>query len=298
MHSVPTVRLAKYHGLGNDFLVMVVADGSAASGCAVAPSADEHRALARAACDRHRGIGADGLMVCTRSSEPDADLVMRLCNADGSIAEMSGNGIRCFVHAAIDAGLVSPGTVRVRTDGGLRTLVAHRSDESGVVQVEVGMGEVVLDAVTIPESVRELLGDRRATTVTVGNPHIVIDTPPGAVDLPIFGPAIEAWYLSTDLRGINVEVVERSTEDDSLNMAVWERGVGITQACGTGAVATAAVAHRWGMTGTHTKVSQPGGDATVVLAGGEATLIGPSQFVCVADFAWPRSDGGEVINHG
>ncbi len=287
MPAVPTVRLAKYHGLGNDFLVSIVATGGHA------PVDAEHAALARAACDRHRGIGADGLMVCTPAPNGDADLVMRLRNADGSLAEMSGNGIRCFVHAALDAGMVSPGIVRVHTDGGLRTVVANAPDERGLVQVEVSMGTVELDAVPIPESVRSRLGGRRAVSVSVGNPHLVVEADIGSVDLARFGPEIEEWYLTTELRGINVEIVESSADGGSLNMAVWERGVGITQACGTGAVATAAAANRWGMSGTHTNVVQPGGAASVVLADGEATLIGPSQFVCVAEFAWPPTRAGE-----
>ncbi len=281
MSAVPTVRLAKYHGLGNDFLVSIVGAGDPA------PDDESLAALARAACDRHRGIGADGLMICTGGSDGEVDLVMRLRNADGSLAEMSGNGIRCFVHAALDAGMVSPGVIRVRTDGGVRVVTVNAPDVGGLAHIEVSMGAVKLDAVPIPEKVRSLLGDRRATSVSVGNPHLVIETPPGSVDLAQFGPAVEEWYLSTELGGINVEVVERSGDADSLNMAVWERGVGITQACGTGAVATAAAAHRWGIVGTYTKVTQPGGDATVVLANGEATLIGPSQFVCEAEFAWP-----------
>ena len=287
MPAVPTVRLAKYHGLGNDFLVSIVAAGEDA------PDDAEHAALARAACDRHRGIGADGLMVCTPTRDADADLVMRLRNADGSLAEMSGNGIRCFVHAALDAGMISPGIIRVHTDGGLRTVVANEPDGRGLVQVEVSMGTVELDAVPIPESVRSRLGGRRAVSVSVGNPHLVVDADIGSVDLARFGPEIEEWYLTTELRGINVEIVERSVDSGSLNMAVWERGVGITQACGTGAVATAAAANRWGMSGTHTKVVQPGGAAAVVLADGEATLIGPSQFVCVAEFAWTPTRAGE-----
>ena len=287
MPAVPTIRLAKYHGLGNDFLVSIVAAGERA------PGNDEHAALARASCDRHRGIGADGLMICSPSPDADADLVMRLRNADGSLAEMSGNGIRCFVHAALDAGMVSPGIIRVRTDGGTRIVVANEPDERGLVHVEVSMGAVELDAVPIPESVRSRLGGRRAVSVSVGNPHLVVEAEVGSIDLARFGPDIEEWYLTTELRGINVELVERGAEGDSLNMAVWERGVGITQACGTGAVATAAAANRWGMSGMRTKVVQPGGEAAVVLSGGEATLIGPSQFVCVAEFAWPPRHLGE-----
>jgi diaminopimelate epimerase len=285
--ALPTVRLSKYHGLGNDFLVLIVAAG------AHAPTDEEHMALAVASCDRHLGIGADGLLVCSLDAEGDADLRMKLRNADGSLAEMSGNGIRCFVHAAIDAGLVAPGPISVATDGGLRRLIAQ-PPAGGVVQVEVAMGEVHLNAVVIPDSVKAIIGDRQATTVNVGNPHIVINAHPATVDLTTFGPAVEAFYLTTEFRGINVEVVAPSpTHPDTIDMAVWERGVGITQACGTGAVAAAAVAHSWAMVGNSSTVRQPGGDAIVVLQEHEATLIGPSQFVCAADFAWTGFAGGD-----
>ena len=283
--AVPTVRLSKYHGLGNDFLVLIVADGAAA------PGLEAHAALAIASCDRHRGIGADGLMTCSRSSSDDADLVMRLCNADGSVAEMSGNGIRCFVHAALDAGLVGVGTVRVATDAGIRSLVVNAPDACNVAEIEVEMGTVRVHAVEIPDAVRAVLGGRRASTVNVGNPHIVIEAAPTSIDLPTFGPSVEQWYLTAPERGINVEVMARSsTQDSTIDMAVWERGVGITQACGTGAVAVAAVAEAWGIGSARMTVRQPGGDATVVLNGNEATLIGPSQFVCHAEFPWPNSD--------
>ena len=279
--SVPTVRLAKYHGLGNDFLVMVVADGSAA------PGDDAHHVLAVASCDRHRGIGADGLLVCSvADAGSGADLRMRLRNADGSLAEMSGNGIRCFVHAALDAGLVQPGPVTVLTDGGLRVVDAG-TPVDGVCYVDVAMGSATLGSIEFPVAVRAVIGERRAMTVDVGNPHIVIEAHPSTVDLTTFGPAVESWFLGTDLRGINVEVIGRSPEDGVLDMAVWERGVGITQACGTGAVASAFVAHAWGLAGTRTIVRQPGGDAVVVLEGGKATLVGLSQFICTADFAVP-----------
>lgn len=279
----PTVRLAKYHGLGNDFLVMVVADGSAV------PDDVAHAELARASCDRHRGIGADGLLVCSAAeADSGADLRMKLRNADGSLAEMSGNGIRCFIHAALDAGLVPPGPVRVLTDGGLRTVEAFPPVD-GVAYVEVSMGTATLDPIEIeiPASVRAVIGERRATTVDVGNPHIVVEAHPSTIDLATFGPAVEAWYLGTGLHGINVEVIGRSAEEGVLDMAVWERGVGITQACGTGAVASASVARSWGLAGDRTRVMQPGGDAVVVFDGDEARLIGTSQFICTSEFALP-----------
>ena len=179
--NVSTVRLSKYHGLGNDFLVFVVDPGGRDL------LEDEHIALAIASCDRHRGIGADGLLVCRvadAGADPQADLAMRLRNADGSLAEMSGNGIRCFVHAALDAGLCAPGTVRVATDGGLRVVSISAPDAQAIAHIEVAMGDATLNAVEIPAKVRSVLGDRRATTVSVGNPHIVIEAHPSTVDLP------------------------------------------------------------------------------------------------------------------
>ena len=108
------VKLRKYHGLGNDFLVVLDVEGQRGATTGTWSSAD-HEALARAACNRHRGIGADGLLIVSPGpADGTADVTMRLHNADGSIAEMSGNGIRCFSQAVVDAGLAPTGTLRVK----------------------------------------------------------------------------------------------------------------------------------------------------------------------------------------
>src|SRR3954469_15863907 len=122
------MRLSKYPGLGNDFLVLIDADGNQPV------DAD----LARRVCDRHRGVGADGLIRTTRSKA--ADLVMELWNADGSRAEMSGNGIRCLVHAAVDAGLVHGPLITVATDAGVKAVSRRSSTEPGVARFSVDMG--------------------------------------------------------------------------------------------------------------------------------------------------------------
>ncbi len=259
-------RLTKHHGLGNDFLVLL--DGESLTHAA-------REELARQACDRHRGIGADGLLFVLA---PDAgfDVRMRLHNADGSVAEMSGNGIRCFAQAVTMAGIVPTGTVRVQTDAGLRVIQVGATDPHGVATISVDMGEFTFDALPVH-------GDG-GHTVDVGNPHLVIPVDSlDNLDITVTGPDREAPYLAGPTHGINVHVV-RAADDRTIDMVVWERGVGVTQACGTGATAVAGVMHRLGLTGSHVTVRQPGGNATVDIDDGRATLHGPSQHIATIEF--------------
>ena len=282
-----TFALTKHHGLGNDFLVL------ADVGVAASMTTAQRALLARAACDRHRGVGADGLLFALpvghddapKSTGGDEVIAMRLHNADGSIAEMSGNGIRCFTQAVIDAGVVAGGTVRIATDGGLRVVVGSASDASGTAHFRVDMGTAIVNSIEIPNSIVDHLGSARVLSVDVGNPHIVIERDPTTVAIAEFGPVIEEPYLTTKLRGINVEVVgSRPGSVDVVDMVVWERGVGVTEACGTGACATAVAAHRWGLVGENSMVNMPGGAVGVELDGDRITLLGPSQFICSLTF--------------
>ena len=218
---------------------------------------------------------------------------MRLHNADGSIAEMSGNGIRCFAQAVVDGGFAAPGELRVATDAGLRIVLVERTDPAtGIANIRVDMGCAVTDAIAVATSVTDHIGAARVCTVDVGNPHLVIEGDPSMVDLTTFGPRMEAPYLASS-NGINVEVIALAdtpglaggpADADAIHMVVWERGVGITEACGTGATAAAVVAHQWGLVGTRVTVRQPGGDAIVEIGapspvGVPITLVGPSQYV-------------------
>jgi diaminopimelate epimerase len=271
--TMSPVTVTKHHGLGNDFLVLLCLDEHDD-----VPSVLRGAAMARHLCDRHRGIGADGLLVASRpAATSDADVVMRLHNADGSVAEMSGNGVRCFAQAVVDSGFRPAGTLRVQTDAGLRVLSVDATDDHGLAQVRVDMGVAKVDSFEVPEAASKIIGARRVMTVDVGNPHIVIECDPATVDIATLGPAVEAHFMA-EFGGINVEVVA-ARDADNVDMVVWERGVGITQACGTGATASAIATHRWGLTGNATAVHQPGGSATVELNGEQVRLIGPSQFV-------------------
>jgi diaminopimelate epimerase len=265
MTDTAELTLLKLHGLGNDFLV-VLDDGTGPE------TGPEFSDLARRLCDRHTGIGADGLILGRPLDGPDGVLGFRLWNADGGEAEMSGNGIRCLAHAALDAGWVVEGdSFGVITPAGRRT-VSIRRVAPCETWAEVDMGTVKIRGEDQRCNVRhgQLLVD-------VGNPHLVVLGPdPAGVDLPSLGPRLGA----TDPAGLNVEFVALGPRADTVTMRVWERGVGETLACGTGSVAAAAALHHWGRVGTSVTVEQPGGAAVVSLRDdGTATLAGPSTLI-------------------
>ena len=257
---MPALTLTKHHGLGNDFLVLLdLADRT--------PLPAE---LARSLCDRHRGVGADGVVRVTAGGT-EADVTMQLRNADGSEAELSGNGLRCLAQAVMDAGVVQGPEVRVATRAGVRRVVVLGEEGPGLVTVSVDMG----DAKVGPDQPQDF-PHRKARTVDMGNPHLVLLGPdPADIDVPTLGPRIESVHPG----GINVEFTALGPGADTLTMRVWERGAGETQACGSGACAAAVAAHEWGLVGRRVTVRQPGGDAVVELSDDGIVLIGPSQHV-------------------
>jgi diaminopimelate epimerase len=276
------MQLTKHHGLGNDFLVALEEVNGPLHGDAT---------LARALCDRRRGLGADGFIIGARpapgQTAPDGravDLVMHLWNADGSRAEMSGNGIRCLGQALAGARDDHEATYVVATDGGIRTLVVHDDADHRLAQIHVTMGAVGVGP-DIPAAVSERLADSRHATADMGNPHLVVLVPDlHGVDLVGTG----SWLESQFPNGVNVEFITPGAEPDSLELLVWERGAGVTEACGTGATAAAHLAHRWDLVGREVRVVMPGGSAEVVLApddspGDEPVLIGPSQHVATVE---------------
>jgi diaminopimelate epimerase len=247
------IRLEKYHGLGNDFLVLLD----------LGDRRPVQPAEVRALCDRHRGIGADGVIRVTPAGH-GADCAMELYNADGGRAEMSGNGIRCLAMAMVDAGLSGPRLV-VSTDAGDRLVTV---DDDGWASVDMGMAKI--DA-----------KDGGVAFVDMGNPHTVVPlTDEEDLDtLDVTGRA--AAY-----GGRNVEFVVIGPGRDHLTLRVWERGVGETLACGTGACAAAAAAYVWGRVGNHVTVTQPGGNATVRLESETIVLSGPADHIATVEVPW------------
>lgn len=258
------LHLTKHHGLGNDFLVALGSDN---------PGLTPDPAVARALCDRHTGIGADGLLYALAPSEPAHDACMVLLNADGSEAEISGNGIRCLGQALLRAGGHREGVLHIETASGVRTLRTVRGAVEGELWLQVDMGPTRPGPPLGPASVAAP-ADHRAT-IDVGNPHLVLAVAhPDTVDLADLGPRLEADYPE----GINVHLVAVDARD-RLRLRVWERGVGITHACGSGAVAAAAAAQAWGLAEDRVTVCMPGGEAVVERTGSTMLLTGPTVLV-------------------
>lgn len=239
------MRFDKMEGLGNDF---VVVDGSV--------SVDA--ALVRRLTDRRRGIGADGLL---QVSLDQGSVRMGYWNADGTPAEMCGNGLRCVARYAFDRGLVNEKEFEIATSvGPLRVEVA---DEPRVELGPVDIGESFEYAGMI------------FLRASVGNPHAVtLVADPEVAPVAEMGSSLER---STPV-GINVEFVH-VVNDAQLEMRVWERGVGETLACGSGMVAAAAVTRHLGMTGDAVVVNVPGGAGRVELGRETAWLSGPAHYV-------------------
>ena len=256
------LTLTKHHGLGNDFLVLV------------SPPEVDLPALARQLCHRRLGVGADGLLVATDADGFDARMV--LYNADGSRAEMSGNGIRCFAQSiAMRRGNLQP--LRVLTDAGERMVELSDGSRSGELFAAVDMGPVE----TLPEPAGwATLGCdpmRPVMHLSLGNPHSVVGVEEVA--------GVDLLALGEQVPHVNLEIVEPGPEPFAITMRVHERGAGITEACGTGACASAWAARAWGLVTAATEeivVHMDGGDATVRMhqpAPGRVTLVGPTQFV-------------------
>ena len=266
------MRLTKHHGQGNDFLVLLDPDGTR-------PVSPEDAA---ALCDRRTGIGADGFMRAT-PGDGEAQVTMELLNADGSSAEMSGNGIRCLAQAVFLASLAAPPALTVRTDAGLRTvhLEATLDPRHHRMSVEMGQAKGVGQE---PEWVDGEVLD--AVRVDVGNPHLVLRWGgaelPGREELIAIGSRIDGATPG----GANVEIVVPGATTGELEMVVYERGVGPTLACGTGACAVAAAGQEWELSGSSTVVHQPGGPAEIAL-GEPTTLTSDITFVAVIDTTWP-----------
>ena len=265
------MRLTKHHGLGNDFLVVLDLDGTHPVGPADAV----------ALCHRRTGIGADGLLHVTAAAG-DADVSMALFNADGSRAEMSGNGIRCLAQAVFQAEVAPPPVLRVATDAGLRTVrfVAQRSSATQRMSVVMGQAKVV-----DPDADRPSPAVRRAARVDVGNPHLVLEWSGDELPATDVLVALAAPIDEATPGGANVEVIIIRAEG-AIDMVVYERGVGPTQACGTGACAVAAAVHEWGLGGLSTTVRMPGGPVDITL-GDPVLLTGDVTSVARLDAPWP-----------
>ncbi len=288
------MQISKYHGLGNDFVVVDLRAGEPPG-----PSMQDP-AVARLVCDRHFGIGADGVLAVLPARTGGADATMRVINSDGSEAEMCGNGLRCFVKflAERDPGLTGKPALTIDTGFGPLTCAIDRTG-GAVESVSVEMGRPRLTRREIPMAgppdegcLADLLtvGGRQLaiTAVSTGNPHAVSfvdETGPALMALArALGPTIEThdWFP----RKANVEFAHLHAPD-RIELVVWERGCGITLACGTGACATVVAACLRGLAtaGSDVAVTLPGGTLSIRVAPdlSGVRMTGPARHVFDSD---------------
>lgn len=289
----------KLHGLGNDYLFL---DGFAAP--EITGRADLHE-LARRMSDRHRGIGADGLILLARPADPArADVRLRIFNADGSEGGVCGNGTRCAAKFLVDRGHVVPRDGgRVIIDSGARLLdvVVHLSPHGLVERATVDMGAPIFELERIPVDAAEVrplstpsggapalyaIDDRQAAFVSMGNPHMVcfIDHDPSRIELEREGPRFE-HHPAFPLRS-NVHFVHVLSRTE-LRMRPWERGSGATLACASGACGVVAAGVGLGMLDHDVLVHMPGGDLQVRADRQTGRIFMTGEAVEVFSGDWP-----------
>ena len=265
------IPFVKMHGLGNDFVVL---DGR------VEELPEITASFARRIAERHTGIGCDQLIVLVPARLAEADFRMRIFNADGGEVEACGNASRAVA-------LLAGRAARVETDGGIITI----EPQNGGARVDMGEPRFEWDAIPLayamdtlamPVGWEELTGPM---ALRVGNSHVVFFVPDvDAVPLDRLGPQIETDPLFPERINVNIATVESRTR---IRSRVWERGAGLTRACGTGACAVAVAAMRRGLAERAVTVAVPGGELGIAWGeDGRVTMTGPAVESFRGDFAW------------
>ena len=279
------MQFSKLEGLGNDFVV-------------IAGQEPEERDLARLAqrvCNRHFGVGADGLILFQRFLPPvQADLRMRIFNADGSEAELSGNGLRCLAAHLIHFGLHNDLSLRIATAAGLKQLhLVHQAPPEYVFEVE--MGAPILERRCIPLNLlpddaplvgyKLTVGEKshRITITSMGNPHCSLFVHDfETIDWEAIGSQLEVH--SAFPNRTNVEFIRVASRSE-IEVRFWERGVGRTNASGTGSCAAAVAAVLNGYTGRRVRVRTLGGDLEVAWRDDNSLFLkGPARFICCGEY--------------
>jgi len=261
---IQKIRFSKYHGIGNDFILI---DATRLNASVVA----QIIAKAPALCHRHTGIGADGVLLAQKSTT--AHLKMQVINSDGSESEMCGNGLRCFAKWAYDTDLIPLPNMQIETGRGILspTLIFERSH---IVAVKIDMGEPILDHSEIPISMAHVTPKTthtltltlpstsvEITPISMGNPHAVIFVPDiQTIPIDSLGPQLSSHPAFP--KKSNIEWVEIDSPTEAA-MIVWERGSGKTQACGTGACAVVVAGVLTGQLSRHATIHLPGGPLTI-----------------------------------
>ncbi len=273
------MEFVKMHGLGNDFIMIdCLCDVDSIDKKASKTEDILSRETVQRLCDRYYGIGADGVICILPSAR--TDFRMKLYNADGSTAQMCGNGIRCLGKYVYDHGRTQKTELQIETDAGVRQLRMYKeTDRISTVRVDMGTPGFVPEHIPVRFSY---------TCVSVGNPHCVIFLKDKAeleqFPLEKYGPELEHHPAFSD--GTNVEVAWIQAPDH-IHLRVWERGCGETKACGTGACAVAAAAMRMRKCGPSVNMQLPGGQLRVDygIRSRHLYLTGPAEEVYSGEIA-------------
>ncbi|MGI0540697.1 diaminopimelate epimerase [Corynebacterium aquatimens] len=281
------MNFIKAHGTENDFVVLIDVDGELEASGVVTES------FVAKLCDRRAGIGGDGFLRVVRAGAgvdeaSAARWFMDYRNADGSIAEMCGNGVRAFAHVLVAEGLEDAREFDVATRAGVKRITVHSADQRDAM-VSVGMGPV---AVTGVSTARMGEFSFAGLGVDVGNPHLAAVIPGLTAEvlqeMEFSAPAFDPDFFP---EGVNVEILTELTPSNpgaadgpraegDVSMRVWERGVGETRSCGTGTVAAARAALAdAGIENGTVNVHVPGGTLTIAIEADHATMTGPSRIV-------------------
>lgn len=279
------MKFTKMHGAGNDYVYV---------NCFEEILSQDIATLAREVSDRHKGIGSDGLILICPSEKADAQ--MRMFNADGSESEMCGNGVRCVAKYVYDHGIAQTETLKIETGAGILSLDLEVTSHK-VNQVRVNMGKPILSSSDIPTL---LSGDPpvnanldvggqtiQVTCVSMGNPHCVTFVEEISDQwVHVIGPQVEVHPMFP--KRINAEFIEIISPKE-MKMRVWERGSGETQACGTGACASAVAGVLTGRTERNVLIHLPGGDLRLEWSDSdEVYMTGPAVEVFQGVWTGPK----------
>jgi len=278
------IPFRKMHGLGNDFVVLDRRQHPFAIG----------PALTRAIADRRTGIGCDQLILLEPAREQVAQAFMRILNADGSEAEACGNASRCVAHILADE--TGSAQVRIETVAGL---LAAEVLPDGRVRVDMGPARTEWDEIPLAKAMDTLRVDlvlgplAEPVCTNVGNPHATFFVDDAeAIDVAALGPKLEHDPLFPERANIGIATVR---DRERLRLRVWERGAGLTQACGTGACAALVAAYRRGLTGRHASVALDGGELDILWReNGHVLMTGPATLAYEGRFDPAQFGGGAI----
>ena len=272
------LEFVKMHGAGNDFIMInCLKNKVSISG-----------KLTKKLCNRHKGIGADGIISILPAENNNNDFKMRIFNSDGSEAEMCGNGIRCFAYYLYSQNITTQKKLNVETKAGIiKPEIKSDNNKNGLVRVN--MGQPKFKAEQIPAIVKDdtdYIQDYKLQVngntftincVSMGNPHsIIFNKKIDNLNLRKWGKKIENHPMFPEKTNVEfVQIYDRS----NINIKVWERGAGITMACGTGACASVAAGIKNNLLDSRVKVSLPGGDLFIDWSSEDIFMTGPAKIV-------------------